>query len=110
MAQVWVMSRSEKGTSGNLIRADAITRLISSEESLAAVTLGSDEAVTLAHEGGRDGAPFMPAHFPLALLTVLGRARAAAQDGGEDVVVVPVLDGDHGWAWSIEVATEIESS
>ncbi|MGW6565917.1 hypothetical protein [Streptomyces sp. NPDC054975] len=68
--------------------------------------LGSDEAVTLAREGGRDKAPFLPARLPLALLAPLGEARVAALDGGEDLVVVPVFDGEHAWAWSVQAVSE----
>ncbi|WP_374778591.1 hypothetical protein OG756_41870 (plasmid) [Streptomyces sp. NBC_01310] len=111
MPDVWVMGTTlHEGRSGQLVRADAITYLSATVDKVTASRIGSDEAATLAHKsafGLGAPAPLLPEDFHLALLVTLGEAREQARDGKEDLVVVPGLDDNKEWDWSIVPVSEL---
>ncbi|MEV8336565.1 hypothetical protein [Streptomyces niveus] len=111
MADIWVKgTHLHKDRFGQLVRADAITRLQASTEKVTASQIGSDGTVMLAHKeslGLGAPAPALPEDFHLALLVKIGEARKQARSGGDDLIVLPDLDDDKEWDWSIVPLSEL---
>ncbi|MFI5748904.1 hypothetical protein ACIBBE_23915 [Streptomyces sp. NPDC051644] len=111
MAEIWVLgTRLNMDRSGQLVRASDISHLLACNEKITAARIGSDDTVMLAHKDGVGlgaPAPLLPENFHLALLVKLGEARKQAHDNGEDLVVLPGLDDNKEWDWSIVPASEL---
>ncbi|MEU9700294.1 hypothetical protein [Streptomyces sp. NPDC047981] len=113
MPDIWVMGTTQhEGRSGQLVRADAITHLSATVDKVTASRIGSEDAVTLVHKdafglGVPEPLPSLPEDFHLALLVKLGEARTQARDGKEDLVLVPGVDDNKEWDWTIVRASEL---
>ncbi|WP_331730596.1 hypothetical protein OHV05_36895 (plasmid) [Kitasatospora sp. NBC_00070] len=109
MADIWVLSwGQDRGRSGQLVRAGAITHLLASEERVSASRVESDEVVRLV--GSTGPGALLPEDFHLALLVKLGQARKQARDSDKDLVLVADLDDDSEWDWSVFTVSELWKS
>ncbi|MCX5278113.1 MULTISPECIES: hypothetical protein [Streptomyces] len=111
MADTWILGTTlHENRSGQLVRADDVSHLLATGDSVTASRIGSDDAVTLAHKdavGLEAPAPSLPEDFHLALLVTLGKARKQARDSEEDLVVVPGIDDNKEWDWTIVPISEL---
>lgn len=111
MPDIWILGTTlREDGSGQLVRADAISHLLATADELTASRLGSDDTVTLVHKGAVGlgaPAPRLPEDFHLALLAKLGEARTRAVESKEDLVILPDLDDDQAWNWSVFPLSEL---
>jgi hypothetical protein len=110
VAEVWILRRRpktrEREALSRLVRADTIRNLLATERQVTTSELGADEAFTLAMSA-RDEKP-LPFDFHLELLAEIARARKAAEDGEDQVVIAERdEDGASEWVWKTYMLSEL---
>src|SRR4051794_28138441 len=66
VAKIWILAASQQPGESSLVRADDITHLIASHETLSASRVASDTFITLVHRDQET--KYLPENFDLALL------------------------------------------
>ncbi|ANZ13400.1 hypothetical protein SNOUR_43550 [Streptomyces noursei ATCC 11455] len=112
MVDIWVLCTSlQPDSPRQLVRADAITHLRASAKKLTASRLGSGDVVTLAHRDSEMlGVPApndLPEDFDLALLAKHAEAVQRAKTSEEHLILLPDLDDNRQWAWSVFSVSEL---